>query len=61
MAKILSLGTARKAKLRADKKRQADENAAKFGRTPAQKAREKAHAQKLEDHLNQHQRDKNDG
>ena len=42
MAKVLSLSAARKATVRAEERRQADENAVKFGRTKAQKTCESA-------------------
>ena len=42
MAMILSLSAARKARVRAEERRQADENAVKFGRTKAQKTFESA-------------------
>ncbi len=42
MAKVLSLSAARKATVRAEERRQADENAVKFGRTKAQKTLEAA-------------------
>lgn len=40
----ISLGKARKAKARAEARAQADENAVTFGRTKAQKARDKEEA-----------------
>ncbi len=46
MAKIASLSRARKARARDDKRATADANAAKFGRTGAQKAADKARAEK---------------
>jgi hypothetical protein len=52
--KVVSLSKARKAKSRTDKKRQADGNAAKFGRTKADRqtedARREAEAKRLDDH-----------
>ncbi|TCL09535.1 uncharacterized protein DUF4169 [Shimia isoporae] len=43
---VVNLNKFRKAKARAEQKAQADENAAKFGRTKAQKALEEARAEK---------------
>lgn len=46
MSNVTNLNQFRKTKARADKRAQADENAVKFGRTKAQKALEKAQAEK---------------
>lgn len=46
MAEILNLRAARKAKDRAEARAKADRNAAKFGRTKAEKALETARAEK---------------
>ena len=46
MSNVTNLNQLRKTKARADKRAQADENAVKFGRTKAQKALEKAQAEK---------------
>jgi hypothetical protein len=46
MAEILNLRAARKAKDRAEARAEADRNAAKFGRTKAEKALETARAEK---------------
>ena len=46
MAEPVNLNRFRKAKARAEKAARADENAVKFGRTKAQKALEKARAEK---------------
>ena len=46
MAQIINLRAARKARLRQSDGAKADENAAKFGRTKPQKAREAAEADK---------------
>jgi hypothetical protein len=46
MGTISNLNQFRKTKARADKRAKADENAVKFGRTKAQKALEKAQAEK---------------
>ncbi|MFB2531848.1 DUF4169 family protein [Paracoccus sp. p4-l81] len=44
MSQIVNLNRARKAKARAEDRKTADENAVRFGRTKAQKARETADA-----------------
>ncbi len=44
--KIVNLNKARKARVRADARKQADENAVKFGRTKAEKAADKATSDK---------------
>lgn len=46
MAKIASLSKARKARARDEKRATADANAAKFGRSGAEKAADKARAEK---------------
>ena len=46
MSSVTNLNQFRKTKARADKRAKADENAVKFGRTKAQKALEKAQAEK---------------
>ena len=55
--KPINLNQARKAKARADKRAKADANAAKFGRTKAQKAVEAADRDKAIRTLDQHRRD----
>ena len=57
MAEIVNLRTARKDRERAKKRAEADENAARFGRTRALKALEKARAEKDRDHLDAHRRE----
>ena len=57
MAKPINLNKARKARARADKRALADENAVKFGRTKAEKARDKAGADKAVAHLDAHKRE----
>jgi hypothetical protein len=54
MSKVTNLNQARKARARAEKRAQGDENAARFGRTKAQKAREAAKARRT---LDQHRKD----
>ena len=46
MSSVTNLNQFRKTKARAEKRAKADENAVKFGRTKAQKALEKAQAEK---------------
>jgi len=48
MPEIVNLNKARKAKVRADKEGQAAANRTRFGRTKAEKAREKAETAKRE-------------
>ncbi len=55
--KVVSLNKARKAKARADKKARADANAAKFGRTKAEKDAERARAEKAARDLDGHKRE----
>ncbi len=54
MAKVVNLSRARKTRARDDRRKQADENAAKFGRTKAQKSLEVKekykNTRKLDDH-----------
>ena len=57
MTAPINLNKARKARARADKRQKADENAARFGRNKAQKARDKAEAEKLGQHLDGHKRE----
>jgi len=51
MAEVVNLRSARKGKARAEARAEADENAAKFGRTKAQKAREAAEAERIKAEL----------
>jgi hypothetical protein len=55
--KILSLSKARKLRERSRKRAQADENAAKFGRTKSLKASERARADKARRDLDGHERE----
>lgn len=57
MSKVTNLNQARKARARAEKRAQGDENAARFGRTKAQRAREAAEAAKARRTLDQHRKD----
>lgn len=56
MEKPINLNKARKTRARATKRLEADENAVKFGRTRAEKAREKAEAEKRDRDLDGHER-----
>lgn len=53
----INLNRFRKDKARAERKAQAHENAARFGRTKAQKMKEAAEAEKTRRTLDQHRRD----
>ena len=57
MAKIVNLRAARKAKERETSRATADQNAAKFGRTKAEKDLEKARAEKARRDLEGHARE----
>jgi hypothetical protein len=57
MAEIVNLRTARKAKEREKSRATGDENAAKFGRTKAEKNLEKARADKARRDLEGHVRE----
>jgi phage protein D len=57
MSKVTNLNQVRKQKVRADKRAEADANAAKFGRTKAQKALEQAEADKARRELDRHRKD----
>ena len=57
MSKIVNLNRARKARARADRKARADENAIKFGRTKAEKAKDRQAADKATRDLDGHQRE----
>jgi hypothetical protein len=57
MSDIVNLNKARKAKARATKKARADANAAKFGRTKAEKTLERAKADKAHSDLDAHRRE----
>ncbi len=56
--KPISLSKARKEKARAEKRARADENAAKFGRTKAEKQAEDAQAGRDAKKLDGHKRDR---
>ncbi|WP_158968299.1 DUF4169 family protein [Chachezhania sediminis] len=57
MSEPVNLNRFRKEKARADRKARADENAVKFGRTKAEKSRDKAEAEREERRLDAHRRD----
>jgi hypothetical protein len=57
MAELVNLNKARKARARAGKRAQADENAVKFGRSKAAKSLDKARADKARAALDAHKRD----
>ncbi|MBL3609807.1 DUF4169 family protein [Rhodovulum sulfidophilum] len=57
---VVNLRQARKARERAAKKAQGDENAARFGRTRGQKAREELDATRARDALDGHRRTPDD-
>lgn len=58
MAEVVNLNRFRKEKARAEKRAEADANAAKHGRTRAEKALEKARAEKAARDLDGHERDR---
>ena len=60
MTQIVNLARFRKQKTRDDARRKGDENAAKFGRTKAQKAAEDDAAARAAAHLDRHRRDDDD-
>lgn len=57
MGDLINLRQVRKARTRAEKRAAGDENAARSGRTKAQKALERTEAQKARAKLDAHQRD----
>lgn len=57
MAEPVNLNRYRKAKARADRKAQADENAVKFGRTKAEKDLDSARAERAESTIDGHKLD----
>ncbi|MDU8944857.1 DUF4169 family protein [Ovoidimarina sediminis] len=57
MATPINLNKARKAKARADKRAKGDTNAAKFGRTKAERALEADRDKRAQRFLDQHRRD----
>lgn len=57
MARVVNLNRVRKQKAREDKRRTGDENAARFGRTGAQKALEQARKDKETRDLDGHRKE----
>ena len=57
MAEIINLIRVRKTKERVEKRKIADQNAQKFGRTKGEKKRDNLIAAKAADHVEQHKRD----
>ena len=57
MSNVTNLNQFRKAKARAEKRAEADANAAKFGRTKAQRLVEEAEAERARAALDAHRRD----
>ncbi len=57
MARVVNLATIRKQKARAEKRARGDANAARFGRSKAEKQLEKARADKARRALDQHRRE----
>ena len=60
MAEIVNLRNARKAQQRAKARAEGDENAARFGRTKAQRELEQARADKARAELDAHRRERED-
>lgn len=59
-AKVVNLSRARKSRARDDKRAKADANAAKFGRTKAERDAAAQTAEKAARHLDQHKREDGD-
>lgn len=57
MAEIINLNRVRKTKERVEKRKIADQNAQKFGRTKGEKKRDDLIAAQAKDHVDQHKRD----
>ncbi len=55
--KVVNLNKARKSRARADERVRADANAAKFGRTKGEKAKERTLAEKAQRDLDGHERE----
>ncbi len=58
MAEPINFNKARKAKLRSDKEKRAQENRIKYGRSKAEKQFDKAKTSKLNKHVDDHELDK---
>ena len=61
MSRVINLRQARKAAARAADRKAGDENAARFGRTPAERAAEAEAATRAARHLDGHRRDRASG
>lgn len=61
MAQMTNLNRFRKDRARADKRRQGDENAAKFGRSKAERAQAESEAARAARALDQHRRESGGG
>lgn len=61
MTEPVNLNKARKARARLKKRVQADENAARFGRTKAEKARDRDEAARALRQVEAHRREREDG
>ena len=57
-ARVVNLGRARKAAAKDERRRQADANAAKFGRTKAERTAEEARAERARRDLDGHERER---
>ncbi|WP_397542080.1 DUF4169 family protein [Roseovarius salis] len=55
--KPVNLNRVRKQKARAEKRARADENAVKFGRSKAEKARDEANSERANRHVDGHKRE----
>lgn len=58
--KLISLSRARKTRTRLAKSAKATENAVKFGRSKAEKLRDADNAERLKQHLDNHERDRDE-
>ncbi|WP_415392651.1 DUF4169 family protein [Paracoccus sp. SJTW-4] len=61
MSRLTNLNRFRKDRARADKRRQGNENAAKYGRSKAERAQDQAEAARAARILDQHRRENGDG
>jgi len=61
MSRLTNLNRFRKDRARADKRRQGNENAAKYGRSKAERAQDQAEAARTARILDQHRRENGDG
>ena len=56
MTEPINLNKVRKERAKTAKRQQADENAAKFGRTKAERARDEAQSKRTAEHIDAHRR-----